>query len=323
MTPYNTEEDYEIEDPEVKPDPLDEALTEFFAGVSPGMTVLIYRLEPSQYQGILETKTVTDASEPIDLNYLINTWGGHKLRLKFRRKDGTWAKHVDIDLYTYDPLVLGRPISRPINSPHLNIGNTDKVHVEAPAPVPVPVQQPNTMETLIPLMTALQSITQGQFDMLSKLLPQRQSEPQQPISQLGELMGLFMQMQSFSNQGQAPKTESNEDTQILGLLGEAVKAFGNTQKPERVPRLTGAAQVQKIRPIENPQSLTDQLSELPPTEILEAFQGVLSKLPEDKQAIAMEALLDQLEKNGMISGADEEDEDTPKDSEASSGGGTA
>jgi len=321
MTEYENEE-YEIEEVEEKPDPLDEALTDFFAGISPGMTVLIYRLEPSQYQGILETKTVTDATEPIDLNYLINTWGGHKLRLKFRRRDGTWAKHVDIDLYTYDPLVLGQPISRPIHSPHLNIGNTDKIHV---APQPAPVQV-NAMDSLLPLMTALQTITQGQFDMLSKLLPQRQNEPQQPISQLGELMGLMMQMQAFTNQNApaAQVAEQGEDGQLLGLLGKAVDAFATTQKPERIPRLTGAAPVQNIRPIPNPLPLTDQLSELPPEEILKTFQGVLAKLPEDKQAIAMDTLLDALEKSGMISGADEEDDDdTDTDSQASDTRGTA
>ena len=309
---------------EERPDPLDEALTEFFSGVSPGMTVLIYRLEPSQYQGILETKTVTDASEPIDLNYLINTWGGHKLRLKFRRKDGTWAKHVDIDLYTYDPLVLGQPISRPRISPHLNIGSEDKIHVTPQTSQPQ-FQQPSAMDSIIPLMTALQTITTGQFEMLSKLLPQRQEVSQQPISQLGELMGLMMKMQSFASQSapNAQVVDNGEDGQLLGLLGKAVEAFGATQKAETIPRLTGASHVQNIRPVPNPKPLTEQLSELSPDEILNTFQGVLASLPEDKQAVAMDTLLDALEKSDIISFEEDEEQDTSQDSQATNTGGTA
>ena len=310
-------------------DPSEKAIEAFFEDISPGMTVMIRRLEPTEYQGILETKTVSDADNPIDMNYLINRWGGHKLRLKFRRPNGRWAKHIDIDLYSYEPLVLGQPLKRDIVSPHLNPGET-QIQVSPPPP---PAPPPDPLAGLTPLLAVLQGMRQGEMELITKILPQSQPPPQAPmVSQLGEIMGLVTQMLSFAQQNapqpQALNGNDGDEAQLMGLVGKAIDAFGATQGKEKVTKLTASNQrpgtpaIQNIRPIK---TLDQQLSELPPDEILTTFQTVLSKLPADKQNIAMEQLLDALEKLGMIEGDDpdpEEVEDVEDNQEENTGGTT-
>lgn len=300
------------------------AIEDYLKGITPGMTVHIYREEPSEYRGWLETKTVSDADNPIDLNYLINKWGGHKLRLKFRRPNGRWAKHVDIDLYSYDPLVMGRPLKREFVSPHLYQGETQITKAAPPSPPPDP------LAGLTPLLAVLQGMRQGELDLIQKLMPAPQApQAPQPISQLGEILGLFMQMQSFAAKNNPPpQTFSGEsdEAQIMGLVGKAIDAFGASQKGrERVTRLTAGSPQHRpnpgpppnIRPIK---PLEQQLAELPPDEILSTFQKVLSTLPPEKQEIAMDQLLDALEKLGMIDSDDPEEVDDIEDSAAENTG---
>lgn len=324
-------EEFELESEKNEEIDPEKSINDFFAGITPGMTVMISRVEPHKYKGLLEKKTVTDVSEPIDLNYLINTWGGHVIRLQFRRPNGTWAKHVDVELYSYDPLVLGQPLKRTTISPHLNLGEAaETALVQAqPSPPPPPQPQSNMMESLVPLMTALQTLRQGEFELLSKLIPQPQySEPaQQPVSQLAELLGVLMKMQGFFGQNvapQAPALAENEDQQVMGLLGKAIEAFGTIQKSGDSPRPRIShdpktqAPIQNIRPLP---TLEDQLEELDGSQLLSTFQRALSKLPVDKQNAAMDSLLDGLEEAGIIGGDENDDKSTEQDSQTENSGG--
>jgi len=310
------EDNEKIETVEIEEnDPTEQAIEEFFKGITPGMTVTISRILPAQYKGVLETRTVTDADEPIDLNYLINTWGGHQLRLRFRRPNGTYAKHVDLDLFSYEPLVLGRPLKRPFISPHIAGDDLESTAiVQAAIPPPPPPPQNDLMSGIVPLITAMQAMRQGEIEMISKLIP-RQSENPQTVTQLAELLGIMVKMNSFFGQSapQAPAaTGGDEDQMIMGLIGKAIDAFGAVQGGgNKVTKLTPPPRtvpIQNIRPVK---SLEDQLSELEPETILSTFQKVLSQLPPEKQEKAMDQLLDGLESLGMIGG----DEETENDGE--------
>lgn len=83
-------------------------LDAFFASVQPGVTLLIERLKPSWCSGLLEEITVGD--EEIDLQYFIETWGGHLLSVKVRGKGGRLAGSYKVPLHSYPPLRWGERI---------------------------------------------------------------------------------------------------------------------------------------------------------------------------------------------------------------------
>jgi hypothetical protein len=85
-----------------------ERLDAFFASVQPGVTLLIERLKPSWCSGLLEEITVGD--EAIDLQYFIETWGGHLLSVKVRGKGGRLAGSYKVPLHSYPPLRWGERI---------------------------------------------------------------------------------------------------------------------------------------------------------------------------------------------------------------------
>jgi hypothetical protein len=85
-----------------------ERLDAFFASVQPGVTLLIERLKPSWCSGLLEEITVGD--EAIDLQYFIETWGGHLLAVKVRGKGGRLAGSYKVPLNSYPPLRWGERI---------------------------------------------------------------------------------------------------------------------------------------------------------------------------------------------------------------------
>jgi hypothetical protein len=85
-----------------------ERLDAFFASVQPGVTLLIERLKPSWCSGLLEEITVGD--EVIDLQYFIETWGGHLLSVKVRGKGGRLAGSYKVPLNSYPPLRWGERI---------------------------------------------------------------------------------------------------------------------------------------------------------------------------------------------------------------------
>jgi hypothetical protein len=85
-----------------------ERLDSFFAGVQPGVTLLIERLKPGWCSGLLEEITVTD--EVIDLQYFIDNWGGQLLSVKVRGKGGRLQGSYKVPLNSYPPLRYGEKI---------------------------------------------------------------------------------------------------------------------------------------------------------------------------------------------------------------------
>ena len=158
--------DLENETPEEREERELESLDTFLAGLEPGYTLVISRVEPVRYKGLLEEIAVTEMSNPISINYLINKWGGHKLRLRFRRPNGKWAKHRDVDLYTFQPLIFGNPIPNDIQiqNPHIQQfikkeQNTEQQIVPTAQPVQEQKEQQSTLQMmeLLKMMQAMRA----------------------------------------------------------------------------------------------------------------------------------------------------------------------
>lgn len=89
-----------------------EKVEKILSDVSTGWKVQIQRIEPSWCKGILETIDVDDGN-PVDIDYLVRTWGGEKLRLRVKDPNGIYRGGADVPLYSYEPLHFGRPKKHP------------------------------------------------------------------------------------------------------------------------------------------------------------------------------------------------------------------
>lgn len=316
-----TREDQEMDD-----------IDSYLSGIEPGYTVIIQRLEPMYAKGVLDEISVDATQNPINLKYLINTWGGHKLRLKFRRPNGTWAKHRDLNLYSFPPLLYGVPI-QPEMSPHQQQHNQpDNPH--QPPPYYAPPPPSNDKKEWLEMMALMQKMRSDDITALGALVNQQKSEPPyiDPIRLLQGAFGLFAQFQQF----RSPAPEKGENDEILGFLGKAVDVFSQNMRPQQETRITPPSLEPRKRAPGNPPGgnpdVASLLSQLEPEEAIRALQLAAGKMDPDKQARLMgsligsieniggeDLLLDQLEQRGIL-GGDDDDEETSDDENADSGG---
>jgi len=126
--------DEPLTESELKAEHTIERLDSFFAGLSPGVSLLVERLRPSWCSGVLEEFTVDD---PIGLDYFIEQWGGELLLVKVRGKGGKLRGSYKIPLHSFPPLLYGDQIKQP------NRG--DRFREDSPATVPTP--SPSIVQT--------------------------------------------------------------------------------------------------------------------------------------------------------------------------------
>lgn len=262
-------------------------LDDFFDGLEPHMTLVISRLEPSEFKGVLEEIEIEDPSNPISLNYLINKWGGHKLLLRLRRKRGnngkgksggagTWVQHRVVNLYSYPPLRFGKPLRRSMD--FQGVSFEDEPRQEK--------KPENTMETMLGVAQMMQQMRSSELQTLATLLgslhqPQVQQQNAQPdpFSQASKMLSLFGQMQSMT----APPQAQGEGDEVLGLLGKLAETFAVTQKTANTPAPALVAH--------NPESKT-------PQGIISNLRSDFLKLPGDQQAETLQLLFSQLQQAG-------------------------
>ena len=301
-----TREEQELED-----------IESYLSGVEPGYTVIIQRLEPAYAKGLLDEISVDATTNPINLHYLINTWGGHKLRLKFRRPNGTWAKHRDINMYSFPPLLYGQRIEQEI-SPHLKQENTEPYQ---PHYAPPPPPQNSDKKEMLEMMALMQKMRSDDLQTLGQLVQQQRTEPpppQQPqLDPMRMLQGAFSLFSQFQ-QIKSPQAESGENDEILGLLGKAVDVFASNNKTPTETRI--------VPPVS--QGSPDEiLAGMEPVQAIQALKNAAAQMDPDKQAQLMsgllgsidqiggtDLLLDQLEQRGILpeyAEDDSEDDDGP------------
>lgn len=292
-----------------------EVLDDYLAGLQPGHSVVIHRLEPAWCKGILGEFSISETSHPIDLKYLIDTWGGHKLRLKFRNSQGKWMAHRDIELYSFPPLLYGKPI-RQDRSPH----QEDEPPLSIAAPPPLPPPPRDDRREILDLMRMIQEMRSADMQAMGAMFQaQAQMQPQQqqadPMRMMQSAIGLLGQFQQMK----LPAAENSDNDEVLGLLGKLAEVFTSKQNAPPPARITpGEAQ-----PIENPLrdgNVISALSLMEPQQAIMTLQGAVSQMDPDKQAQTMAALigsieniggtdllLDSLEERGILGGADEKD----------------
>jgi hypothetical protein len=297
MDEYQKDEKINPEQPETEPDDELTALGEFFDGLEPNMTLVISRLEPSEFKGVLEEIDIEPGQNPVSLNYLIKKWGGHKLLLRLRRPRGgagagQWAAHRTISLYSYPPLRFGERLTR-----------TDMLNGEAFRERPKEATEKNPMNSMLEMANLMSQMRQGEIAamtaMMGQLAPQQQPQPAiDPMAQATQLLALMQKFQSMQAP-QQPIAQTGDD-QVIGLLGKLAESFAATNKPiGPPPMLSGPTEQNPTQP--TPQSVVADLRKgflgLDPNGQQQVLGDIFGQL---QAAGGDELLLSTLEKMGII-----------------------
>jgi len=285
--------------PSSPPDDIDEqlaAIAEFFDGLTTGVSVMISRLEPEWCSGYLEEREIIEGAEPIDINYLIKSWGGKRLRCRVRSKRpgnrGQWLRSIDIPLQTWDPLRRGVRIY-----PRETIDEDEGWTTRKPQP------KKTGLGDIGEMMTLMSTMRQNELATLQALglgRAERSGNGDSSLSTAIELAKTFAQLQRPQGGG-----DVDGGMELFGKALELLKSPSSSPSPAIVSR-------------QQPVSLSDALSQLPPERAVATLQEAMAKMSPDRQQSAMSSLLHALEGAGMI----EDDDDTDTETEPSSDIGT-
>jgi hypothetical protein len=296
---------------------------EMFDQYGEDWTLSIYRESPKELSGFLEEVTLEAGENPVNLQYLINQWGGKVLRLMLRDNKGVFRRRMLLQLKSFPPRVNGRIINQGIDDQKdLKTEFAEMLSlVKSMTPAPIPPPPPNnTLETLLPLIAPiLRAVAERAMNP-----PLAVNAPSQAAS-ITEMMGALSTMREFVQ----PAPEGGDMSaafvglaeKVLPLLVEKKNAAANHPpapvrpmspivRPSVVP--PAAQDIRPIAPIrplpEENKSETVTVSEPTDEQLMEYLKNKLaaggmggdeltklyfdtvSRLPENEQVAAERAL---------------------------------
>lgn len=297
-------------------DPLEQAV-DLLAEFRPGMTLSIRRLRPTWCSGFLERVECLDGDK-IDIDYIINRWGGKVLGIRLLNDRGKLAGSMDLNLSSYPPKFEGRLLNP----------NDDWRSLDASKAAP---PLPNTTDP-IKLMKFLQEQRQTDLEQIKTIIAQSSAgqalappAPQQnQLQQLIELGKTYKQLQGLFG-GNAPvpvvaaPSPENTDLNIMGQITDLLKVLktpsATTQRAKILPQ----------SPIPNPetqapqgQNLSAVLSNMTENDYTNLMLTSLQSMPEDKRASIIERFLTV---SGLMDEETDDDDDDAEDIENEDSGG--
>lgn len=288
-------------------------LDTFFAGLQPGVTLLVERLKPSWCAGLLEEITV-QKDEEIGLDYFIETWGGEVLSVKIRGAGGRLSGSYKIQLGSYPPLLLGEPLKRHDRREIFGKKEGEQMG-QAPA-APVVVNPSNALEkmiqaipALIPIVTAwMQNAEtrrkeeqQHRDTMMLQMMKMNANSGIGDITKIGAAMGQLQQI--FSQNAAGGGGEGSDGMEFIPQALDVLKmVLGPGQQQQKAapthrlspprggggpPAAASAPKVAKVTPIKQGTNLAQSLSDLDPESAANTVMDALALMPPDKQAAAL------------------------------------
>lgn len=229
-----------------------ERVEKILADVSTGYKVQVQRLSPGWCKGFLETIDVVD-NQPVDMEYLIRTWGGECLRLRVKDPNGKYVGGADIPLYSYPPLKYGKPLKHPADI-------DEKEPIREVNPFGQMDQILSIFERLRkdpqpqPQQTQQQPLDFGAIgEILRLVMPQTHVNPLSGIDQIVAAAEAFKTLRGVFGEEKSTNILDQEDIwgKVQGLLETYAKIKG-TDNQKKVPRI--GPPIQNPRQIPPPQS---------------------------------------------------------------------
>lgn len=272
---------------------------EMFDAFDDGWTLSIYRETPKELSGFLEEIALEPGENPIDLQYLINNWGGKQLRLMLRDAKGVFRRRMLVQLKSFPPKLYGKIIGEQAPAPTVDAKKDllDLIAVLKAIQPPPPAPQPNQLEIIVPLIAPFIR------SMAEKMLMPQPSPPSQAAS-ITEMMSALSTMRDFVQ----PAPEGGGDMgsamvslaeKVLPLLAEKRQAPNHHPAVGPMPRISPAAPSVVPTPETNPgptdeqmmQFLQDKLANggLGGEELTKLYFDTVQRLPDTERAKAERA----------------------------------
>lgn len=211
-------------------------LDNFFSSLQPGVSLLIERVKPSWCSGLLEEIQITE--DGIDLDYLIETWGGQLLSVKMRGKGGRLVGgSYKVPLYSYPPLRFGQKI-RPYDKGERFLNGDETAPAPAPAP-PVVVNQPPGLEKILSALPAIMPLVmnimersearnQQNMNMMMAMMKAQNGGGLADITKIGAVM---TQLNELFRQNQSGGDAGPSEMDFMGQAMDVIKMFMSKPTP--------------------------------------------------------------------------------------------
>jgi hypothetical protein len=304
-------------------------LDSLFSSLSPGVTLLIQRIQPSWCKGVLEEITIGD--DEINLDYFIEQWGGHLLLVKVRGASGRIAGNYKIPLFSYPPMVYGKRLKYNDKSERF----LDESETPTPNPVqssPVVVTQNSSLEkvfqalpAVLPLISEMlrssEARRQADMAMMMQMAAAQNNSGLSDITKIGSVMSQLSEMFKRNNEG-----GGSSDMDFMASALDTIKTvFANKTEKKVEPRLIAPAKARPgappiAPPVKLPSNVTTlknsteniakSISELDPRSISDTIIKAMAHMAPDKRNEAIGHFLAEYEADMAddVEGDYEEDE---------------
>jgi len=275
-------------------------LEHLLANVERGWKVSIIRVDPSWARGHLETKEIIDAHDQIDIQYLIDNWGGHRLQIKVHGDEGKIIGGGTVSLYSYPPRVHGEILKR---NQH-QVPTQTELQAQPPAYYQQPAPNPTPQLDIRAILDLVGKQKGTDVAGLLKVLEFAQAR-QQPINQMGSMadqmlgmLGLFREMQSVFGSLAGSGGGAEESDSITPVIAEVVKSLVQKQNAPAPARGALVSPRRHLPTSPQPASVPEPSispetdPRIPPT--LDKFANDLSSLDAEEAAGVVLMALDKM-----------------------------
>lgn len=277
----------------------------------PGYTLSIRRLRPTWCSGFLERLECFEGDK-IDIDYIIQQWGGKRLSIRMLDEHGRYKKGVELNLSSYPPKFQGR-----IMDPNDGWRTSAQENTSM-----APSMQQNAAADPLKLIEMLQNQRKNDLAQMQKLLGNIQAPVQavDPLKQLAELGKTYKQLRSIfgsepvsappvaqPDEPENPGFGLNEITQLVQLLKPAAP------QPSTTPRVVPDRPIApRPMPVPEPQDLAGELAKKSEQEYTNILLTSLQAMPEDKRETIIAGFL-------QLAGFDDNNDDTEIEPETTPG----
>lgn len=280
----------EIDANEGSTDLHQQKMERLLASIKPGYSISVYRHRPSWCRSFLERIECLE-NDPIDLEYLAQTWGGHTLRLRLCDKNGTYRGGIDIPMSSYPPKFHGTPMKRgqiePEDLPKGAQPTQNVIHVPPP-------QQQSPINNIEMILKLLKETRSEDLKTIRELIDGTNIEPSPVGAGISNLVELAEQMKTLKEVfGQAEQTLAAPDDQtaLFSTIGDVVKMLVSNkeaprprlvQHPSQNPQQLRSMPVEGQQQISNDREIAKNLEGLDPKAIAEMWFNILNRMDRQK-----------------------------------------
>lgn len=282
--------------------------------IKPGYSMAIYRISPSWCKGYLERIEFTEDDPEVDLNYLAETWGGDKLRVRICDSTGTYRYGADLPFYSYPPKLRGRLLQRRKRYDELP---EEAEYKDTPREKPAAYVQNfkqndgvGNLETIINLIKATRA---EDLKTLRQLLSHTNVEPKSFIDQFEGFMEMadqFERMKKVFGKGESQLSAADDNSALFRTIGEVAKALTGPRVVHSLPPAQTLARQQPKPNAAAQQQYVDlpkTLADMSPDDAAATYISALARMPESKRVQTIQTILSGLGIEDDLESSDEEE----------------